>query len=206
MVVVLGGDVMPTARLGRQVQNCPVIAADGGIRHAAALGIEEHLTDWVGDFDSSSTALQQRYGALTRHAYAAEKDMTDGELAIALALEKGATDLVLVGAFGGRTDHVSAHLLSAPHLPCPVILTSGAEEAVVLNGTLQPDWPVGTVFSILALDRLTGVSIAHAKWPLDAVTVSAGSGLTLSNVATGPMKITCASGRAIVMAQFVQEP
>lgn len=206
MVVLLGGDVVPTARLGRQVQDCPVIAADGGIRHAAALGIEEHLTDWVGDFDSSSSDLQQRYASLTRHAYAAEKDMTDGELAIALALEKGATELVLVGAFGGRTDHVSAHLLSAPHLPCPVIMTSGAEEAEVLQGRFRPDWPVGTVFSIIALDKLTGVSITHAKWPLDTVTVSPGSGLTLSNVATGPVEITCASGRAMVMAQFVQQP
>ncbi|MEL6503987.1 MAG: thiamine diphosphokinase [Pseudomonadota bacterium] len=206
VVVLLGGDIAVTKRLAAQVQDCPAVAADGGIRHAKPLGIEGNLTNWVGDFDSSSAHLQTRYVTLPRHAYAAQKDMTDGELAMALALEKGATDLVLVGAFGGRTDHAFAHLIAAPTLPCPFILTSGREEALLIKGTITPDWPVGTVFSILALDALTGVSITNAQWPLDCVSVSPGSGLTLSNVTTGPVTISCATGRALAIAQFDETP
>lgn len=202
IVILLGGDIVPTDRLKAQVRGCSAIAADGGIRHAEALGVEPNLTAWVGDFDSATTEMSERYGNLPRHAYAAEKDLTDGELAISLALERGATRLILVGAFGGRTDHTFAHLVAAPDMLCPVLLTSGAEEALVIQGIITPDWPTGTAFSILALDRLTGVSIKNAKWPLRDVEVSPGSGLTLSNIVTGPLEIACGSGRALAIASL----
>lgn len=201
-IILLGGDITVTDRLRAQVRGCPVIAADGGIRHAAALGIENNLQAWVGDFDSSSPNLHARYAALPRHAYATEKDMTDGELAQSLAQEQGATAMVLVGALGGRSDHAFAHLLAAPRSSVPLVLTSGHEEARFVGHELEPDWPVGTEFSVLALDHLSGLSIMGAKWPLDDVEVSTGSGLTISNQITTQLHITCKSGRAMAVAQF----
>ncbi|MCB1719598.1 MAG: thiamine diphosphokinase, partial [Candidatus Competibacteraceae bacterium] len=47
-VILLGGDLSPTPRLRDQVAGARAIAADSGIRHAEALGLDPEL--WTGDF------------------------------------------------------------------------------------------------------------------------------------------------------------
>src|SRR4029079_3452126 len=48
--IVVGGDLAPAPRLARDIAGARVIAADSGMRHAAALGVAPEL--WTGDFDS----------------------------------------------------------------------------------------------------------------------------------------------------------
>jgi len=49
--VLVGGRLVVTQALARLERPDLVIAADGGARHAATLGVP--ITTWVGDFDSS---------------------------------------------------------------------------------------------------------------------------------------------------------
>ena len=105
--ILLGGDVTPTKRLATQIADTRVIAADSGIAHAAALGLLPEL--WVGDFDSTSDTLAATYAAVPREVYPEAKDATDGAIAIEAALARGAKQITLVGAMGGRFDHALAH-------------------------------------------------------------------------------------------------
>jgi len=96
-----------------------VVAADGGARHAAGLGVR--LDRWVGDGDSlPAAALEElRAAGIPVELVTAEKDETDTELALRAALDAGATDIVILGAFGGpRLDHALANagLLAHPSL------------------------------------------------------------------------------------------
>lgn len=59
-VILLGGDLVVTDRLKRQIAGARILAADSGIRHAAALSVEPEL--WLGDFDSTSAELRVQYG------------------------------------------------------------------------------------------------------------------------------------------------
>ena len=109
-LILLGGELTVTSRLKRQISGARVIAADSGMRHAAALGVEPEL--WVGDFDSSDAALRARYAHVPRLEFPADKAQTDGDLAIDEALRRGATRLMLAGALGGpRSDHAAHHLM-----------------------------------------------------------------------------------------------
>ena len=83
-----------------------------------------------------------------------------------------------------------------------IVLTSGREEArALLTGqSATPDWPSGTVFSVLPFSGLSGLTIAGAEWPLDAVEVEMGSTLTLSNVVTEQLSVSLRSGMAAMMA------
>ncbi len=110
--LLLGGDLVRTPLLDRQVAGSRVIAADSGIRHAESLGVTPEM--WVGDFDSAPADLPAALAAVPQRKFPADKDMTDGELAVAAALERGATSLVLAGAFGGaRADHGFLHMALA---------------------------------------------------------------------------------------------
>ena len=89
-----------------------VIAADSGIRHSEPLGLVPEI--WVGDFDSTDGDLALQYAEIPRLEYPAEKALTDGELALQMALDQGATEIVMVGALGGeRADHAWAHVVKA---------------------------------------------------------------------------------------------
>ena len=110
--ILLGGDLAPTPRLMGQIAGTRVIAADSGMAHAAALGVTPEL--WLGDFDSADPELFDRFTAVERKSYPVDKDMTDGELAIAEAVRLGASSFILAGAFGGpRADHAFLHLTAA---------------------------------------------------------------------------------------------
>ncbi|WP_312796757.1 thiamine diphosphokinase [Tianweitania sp.] len=200
--LLLGGDLTVTPRLRAQLAGSRVLAADSGIAHAAALGLEPEL--WVGDFDSSDAELQALMARVPRESFPPEKDSTDGELAVDLALARGATELVLVGAFGGpRADHASLHMTMALRLSeagTKVLLTSGDQEGVPLPvGSHRFDYAEQTLFSVLGFTDLT-VSITGARWPLDHRAVPFGSSLTLSNFVSGSLSVELHSGRALLVA------
>lgn len=203
-VILLGGRLVRTERLDRQVAGALFIAADGGMAHAEALGVEPEV--WVGDFDSTTSELVARHPGVRRETYPAEKALTDGELAVAAALDAGADSLVLVGAMGGeRTDHGMAHLVHALALSQrghDVFLTSGDEEAYPLvPGRYTFDLPAGSLFSIIGFDDLTGLTIENARYPLDNFALPFGSSRTLSNVAEGAITVRLGSGRAMLLAR-----
>lgn len=202
--VLLGGTLEIDDRVLELIQGARVIAADGGMRHAQALGVLPEV--WVGDFDSTPDGLSEFHAATPRMPFPAEKNFTDGELAIEQAIERGATRLVLIGSFGGeRTDHALSHLLLAVTLAergFEVVLTSGQEEAVpLLPGTRELDLPAGSLFSVIAFSALTGLSLAGAKYPLDQADIAFGASRTISNVAEGPVSVRLSAGRALIIAR-----
>ncbi|MBB4005500.1 MAG: thiamine diphosphokinase [Aurantimonas endophytica] len=202
--ILLAGRVDPTPALRAALSGSRIIAADDGLRHAVSLGVTPEL--WVGDFDSSPPTPPAGFADLPRETFPADKDRTDGELAIDAALARGATSLMLVGALGGpRSDHAFAHLILA-------LRYAAAGVAVECYDGFEQAWPLspaprrfdllpGTQFSILKFSDLAGLTIAGAKWPLDEVSVPFHSILTQSNEAAGPITVTVREGAAILIAQ-----
>ncbi|WP_190241413.1 thiamine diphosphokinase [Rhizobium sp. N122] len=202
--ILLGGELSLTERLRHAVAGTRFIAADGGMRHAAALGVTPEL--WVGDFDSTPDDLEGAFPHVPKQPYPAAKAATDGEIAVSEAIARGGRRLILAGALGGeRSDHALQHLLSAVSLAeegFNVLLTSGKEEAVpLLVGAVELDLPKNSLFSVLGFSALTGLSIENARYPLADFHLPFGSSRTISNVAEGKVRFSLGSGRAIVLAR-----
>jgi thiamine pyrophosphokinase len=200
--ILLAGELTVTGRLRQQIAGSRVIAADGGMAHAAELGVSPEL--WLGDFDSSDAALMARYAEVPRQTHPPAKDTTDGELAIQEAVARGAGEIVLAGGLGGQMDHAFAHLmllLKAHARGLKVMLTSGHEEAwPVVDDALELDIDAGTRLSVLPVTDLIGLSIAGVRWPLAARDVVLGSTLTLSNeVTSAPVRVATVRGMAVVL-------
>lgn len=200
-VILLGGHLSLSQRLKNQIAGARVIAADGGMIHAEKLGLMPEL--WVGDFDSSSVRLQKQYAQVARLQFATEKDATDGEIAVAEAMRRGATEIILVGGLGGQLDHTLAHagfVVALTKRGLPIFMTSGHEEAHALVGevefdNLEPD----TRISIVPMSDLKALSISGVTWPLFKRDVPLGSALTLSNIVTGVVRAELLFGSALIL-------
>ena len=189
----------------RLAQDAFVVAADGGLAHAAALGVEPQLI--VGDFDSVSPALLARYPARLIERHAVEKDELDLELALAAAQRAGVSEVSVVGAFGDRFDQGLAAVLIAARLTgegLRIDLHGGEHSAWPLSAgmTLDVELPVGTTVSVISLVGDAVVSGTGLAYALADLQLPFGSGLGVSNAVAGHgATVTCLAGSVAVIAE-----
>lgn len=201
--ILLGGALTVDDRVRALVAGSRVIAADGGMRHAEALGVQPEV--WVGDFDSTDAALVARFPDITRKSFPPAKNLTDGALAVEEALERGAARIVMAGALQGeRTDHGLMNLLLAVRLAgdgIEIVLTSGEEEAhPLLAGETVVEMPEGALFSVLGVSDLAGLSIGNAVYPLEDFALPFGAARGVSNKAKGgPVRFGLKNGSGIII-------
>ena len=94
-----------------------------------------------------------QYRDVPRETFPAEKDATDGAIAVDEAMRRGATEIVLLGGLGGQTDHTAGLLgqsieIARDGIAC--LLTSGVEEAwPLIGGRMRVDLPPDTRLSIV---------------------------------------------------------
>jgi thiamine pyrophosphokinase len=170
-----------------------VVAADGGARHASALGLR--LDAWAGDGDSIGPrrlAALERAGVVL-HRAPVETDESDTELAVQVAIRAGAGDVTILGAFGGqRLDHALANVALLAH---PALAGIGARlldartRASLIRGPGRATVTgrVGDVISLLALDgRVDGITTQGLRFPLSGEPLQLGRPRGLSNVRTAP--------------------
>lgn len=182
-----------------------VVAADGGLLTVLAAGRVPDVC--VGDFDSTPPqALAQAAeagSAIIR--YPTAKDLSDLDLALEVARERGDAPVVVCAAFTGRIDHTLAAfgtLLSGADLG------AYADEpewfAVPLDSLARPscrlEVPPGVVVSILAFGGPATVSAEGFEYALDRTSLEASSSLGLSNV-TGmsSQSVLAHDGRVLVI-------
>ena len=82
------------------------IAADSGYHNAQKLG--ERVDILIGDFDSIGGVPRDKVEDIRQ--VPAEKDMTDTQIALEIAVSKGAEQVIIIGGLGGRLDHTLANL------------------------------------------------------------------------------------------------
>ncbi len=182
-----------------------VVAADSGVRHAGVLGVRPDLI--VGDFDSAIHSDLEPYENVPREVHPARKDLLDLELALNVALARGATEFLIVGALGGRLDQTLAALLisSRLHERCPVVLHSGHSAAYPLRGgdLLTLTLPEDTTFSVIGLTPVSVLSLAGSSYPLERAALPFGVGLGVSNRTTRePLRATLHGGAALLLADL----
>ena len=110
-LIVLGGDLPSPTLLRRCAGEAELtIAADRGLEAFEAAGVLPDLL--LGDMDSvSAGTLARREGCTEMERLPCEKDDTDGGHAMEVALSRGATEITILGALGGRMDHALANLM-----------------------------------------------------------------------------------------------
>ena len=205
-LILAGSDVTVTDVLKDLCRDAAlVVAADSGVRHARVLGVTPDLI--VGDFDSATLEDLEPYKTVLREVHPARKDLLDLELALNIAQKRGATEFLIVGALGGRSDQTLAALFisSRLHEQHPVALHSGHSAAYPLGGgdALTLTLPEGTTFSVLSLAPVSVLSLAGSSYPLVRAELPFGVGLGVSNRTTGgPLTATLHGGTALLLVDL----
>ncbi|MEG0805847.1 MAG: thiamine diphosphokinase [Lachnospiraceae bacterium] len=144
----------------------------------------------VGDFDSASeraiTAFSQMDG-VTVLSYPSEKNETDTEIGIGIAIEKKSTEVVILGATGTRMDHVlgNIHLLGRfmkekikACLVDEFNRIQVVDQPVILNRSSQ----FGDYVSILAFSpEVKEITLTGFKYPLSKYNLSCFLPIGISN-------------------------
>lgn len=180
-----------------------LVGVDGGSRHLHAL---ERLPDVaVGDMDSIPANLLAHYreACVEVHLHPPKKDATDLELALELALDRGADRISILGATGGRLDHTLGNLfLLARCLPggIPACIMDHEQCIHLTDQTLTLEGAAGDTLSLLpATPEACGVSLTGLEYPLHDATLTFGTSWGMSNVFVETRAtVTLRSGRLFV--------
>jgi thiamine pyrophosphokinase len=143
-----------------------IIAADGGTRHALALGLIPNVI--VGDLDSLPANFEISKFDNEVILYPQDKNEIDLELAIQHALTLNPEQVIIVAALGGRLDQTLGNIALILH-PSSLILRldDGIEEVFFCRDQVQINGSVGDLVSLLPWQgEVTGVVTTNLKWPL----------------------------------------
>ena len=206
-VIVIGGAPPSERVLPYLPEPRVVIAADSGLDHAYALGLDVDVV--VGDLDSASCdALRraERDGTEIRR-HPPDKDATDTELALDLALERGCDHIVGVTGGGGRLDHSLAALLvfASPRLRDIAVTVHWGDQLVhVLHGPARLALPHVSASQTVSLLPFHGdaaaVTTTGLAFPLSGETLPAGTSRGVSNVGLdGPASVALIAGTLLVV-------
>ena len=187
-VIFAGGTLRPGKAFYAAIGSADMfIAADSGAATALQYGCIPRIV--VGDFDSLDASLLEdlsKCGSEIRRA-AVEKDETDTELAMQVAVDEGATRITLVGALGGaRFDHAMANiLLLAGFEDVPITLVDGPSMCWLVRGpgSSAIDGQVGDLVSLLPLTGdASGIRTKELHYALKGEALSFGKPRGMSNV------------------------
>ncbi|MCH5187329.1 MAG: thiamine diphosphokinase [Oscillospiraceae bacterium] len=173
-----------------------VICADGGLRHAAKMGVSPNVI--VGDFDS--------YGAVPEGenvvVFPCEKDYSDTYMAALEAEKRGYKELLFLGATGTRLDHVMANLALLEVLRrrgTRAAIKDGHNLIFAAGNRETVAGKAGTTVSLLPIYPVKGITLRGFKYPLNNAEIELVDPIWISNeLLGGEAEISFESGALLV--------
>ena len=180
--IFCGGEVFPQYIQETRESGDLVIAADSGYKNARALDFPIDIL--VGDFDSLGD-IPDGVGEVVRLPQ--EKDVTDAQYAVELAIKQGAGELVIIASTSGRFDHAVSLMailedLNARKIRAYIVNGQNRINFIRNSGHIVIRDPNFKYFSLIAADeKVKGISVEGAKYPLKDRTITRRSQFAVSN-------------------------
>jgi thiamine pyrophosphokinase len=187
-----------------------ILCADGGANYAYRLGWQPAAI--IGDMDSILPEVKQYFVDLgvPFRQLSRRKDETDTQVVLNLAVEMGASEIIMLGTLGKRLDHTLANLYSGIDLLQKGIKVSHLSpqgHIYLVNKEIEIQGEPGQLVSIISLaDASRGVTISGFEYPLDHVCLENRAPYAISNVLTEKRGvISLQEGVLAVFHYFSQE-
>ena len=184
--VYVGGSIEPSMIHRSPKKNDITIAADSGYNNAVKLGVKPDYA--VGDFDSFPE--KKIPSDVEKLSVPSEKDFTDTMLAVDIAVEKGAREIIIIGGLDGRLDHTLSNMsilemLAERHIYATIEDGKNRVRFIKQTSTLIPRSKYKYLSVIAADEKVKGVSIEGCKYPLSNATLKKNKQYAVSNEIEG---------------------
>jgi thiamine pyrophosphokinase len=184
------------------IKNCRadyVICADGAYNYLKKYSTNIDIV--IGDFDSINTIVKKGVKTLK---YPIDKDMTDSELALRAAIERGANEVDFYGALGKREDHALANLgllFYALDKNVDAKIITDHNIIFAANKKISFAAPINRFLSIVPFcSELHILNTQGLKYPIKNKILSFKSSLSISNeITSANVSIDIASGLALII-------
>jgi thiamine pyrophosphokinase len=204
-VIICGGTIYDYRYMKKYLQNADmIISVDSGARHCKAFGIKPDLL--IGDYDSITSDDLKYYSKMGVEAikYPAEKDMTDSDLAAEIAVKRGCSKLIFLGAIGTRLDHSISNIFMLKKLldnGIDAMIADEHNEMIVIKDHYELKKEDDVFISLLPLaGKAEGVTISGFYYPLVDATLEVGSSWGVSNkFARDTASVTLKKGYLLVI-------
>ena len=210
--LIFSGGLTPndaTLDIARTIQNVDlVIAADSGLHTAQRLNM--HVDFVVGDFDSvDASALARATSAHTQAIrHSADKDFTDLESALLLAVDKNSQHIIIVTAGGGRLDHqfgFVAAMFNPKLRNCKVEALWQNNRLFALQGPATCDFAtqIGDTVALQSFsNKSEKISTSGLQWQLTNESLNNFETRGVSNIATNEhVSVSVELGQLLVIHQ-----
>lgn len=203
-----------------------IIAADSGYKNAEALGLPVDVL--IGDMDSLKHCPTGTPD-MEVIRLPEEKDVTDTQAAVEIAIDRGAEGIYIIGGIGSRLDHTLSsiavlerieNLFSAPlgrrrkffgltkqakaARSVDAYITNGYNRIRFIrnNSVIIPKSPHFRYLSVTAVDEVVkGVTIDGCKYPLENATLHRYEQYAVSNEITGNCAFVAVNNGAVYITE-----
>jgi len=179
-VIISGGRITNYKYIRTQIKpNDTIICADSGYNHAIKLGVTPSVI--VGDFDS----IGEIPNDVTCLRYPTRKDLTDTEIAVEYARDKGFQDYLLLAGTGSRVDHSLTNILllkSILERGGRAMLIDENNKIAITDSLLELQESPGSIVSLVPITDCEGVTTKNLEYPLNDAKMYVGRGLGVSNI------------------------
>ena len=204
-VIVANGKKPSEKLLRQQIKNAGLLlAVDGGITPFRQYNILPHYL--IGDLDSlhKEDLLFANGSRIEVIRLPREKDDTDTQAALDFAMDKGADEIILLGAMGSRFDHSYANVLllvRAFERNAKAFIIDNKNILFVAEGSVLLKGKQGDFISILPLKEGTVATASFGlKYPLNELSLPMNQPVGVSNEMTAHSAgVTIKSGLALIV-------
>jgi thiamine pyrophosphokinase len=174
-IIIFANGLLPNLEKARTLLHDDdfIIAADGGTRHALALGLMPNVI--VGDLDSLPSDFEPSTFNGEIVLYPKDKNETDLELAIQHALTLKPEQIIILAALGGRLDQTFGNIALISNLQpstCNLQLNDGLEEVFFCRDHVEINGNSGDTVSLIPWQgEVAGIVTTGLKWRLQNETL-----------------------------------
>lgn len=164
-VIFLGSPETDLSEISDFVQKDDfVICADMGYKYAKQLGV--HINAVLGDFDSCDIDVD----FANKKIFPTEKDFTDCEICVDYACDKGADEVVLLCATGGRIDHFIGNIYAlrrSVHRGVHAYIYQKKTKIYVAENHFETEGEVGDILSVFEFFHARKFTTLNLKYALN---------------------------------------
>lgn len=199
-ILVTGGEpprstvVLPEKRF--------LVAADSGLDSVAERGWKPNLI--VGDMDSiSDKTLLERYPETPKEIFPREKDLTDTEIALQSIWKRGIENVTILGAGGGRLDHLIGLLSLFEREKFPQTWITNHEIVECTENVVEFSTKPGSLVSIFPVrNSVCRMNSEGLKWSLNGLIWERGDVGISNETTTEQCRVEVLEGRILIIREL----